>query len=213
MTKGLMAGIAALTLVAGGAAEARDQEIRRESNADMRGLTLLVGGGVEGYTNALASQIEPGAAYGVTLALKPSKVLGVELGYSGAINEFDTSRVLAASASGPDIVRNGAQAAVTLGLGAAPLQPYVMGGLGLSRYNVRAVAPGFADDTVGNVPVGAGLRLHVGSFTADARVAYNFLFDQEFSAALPPADVDLPGDETFSKGGRYTGTLNLGATW
>jgi hypothetical protein len=25
--------------------------------------------------------------------------------------------------------------------------------------------------------------------------------------------VNLPGDQTFSSGGRYTGTLNLGATW
>jgi hypothetical protein len=146
------------------------------------------------------------------VALKPSKVLGVELGYSGAVNDFDQDRLPEGATSGPDIVRNGAQAAATVALTAAPVQPYVLAGLGMSRYNVRGAAPGFQDDTVGSVPVGAGLRFHAGDFTADARVSYNFLFDQEF-AAVPPADVNLPGNETFSSGGRYTGTLNIGATW
>ncbi|WP_233609943.1 hypothetical protein [Corallococcus sp. AB049A] len=179
----------------------------------MRGLTFLVGGGVEGYTSGLRDQIDPGLAYGVTVAIKPTNVLGIELGYTGAISDFNDSRLLTTDTSGPDIVRNGAQAAVTLGLSATPLQPYVMGGVGLSRYNVRALAPGFQDDTVGNIPVGAGLRLHIGSFTADARVNYNFLFDQEFALTVPPSDVNLGSDETFSSGGRYVGTINLGATF
>jgi hypothetical protein len=209
MTKKLMAAVAVLVL---GSGSALAQE-RREPNADMRGLTVLLGGGVEGYTNALASEINPGVAYGATLVLKPTKVLGLEVGYSGAANNFDREQVAVAGRSGPDMLRNGAHAVATVGLSAAPLQPYVLAGLGLSRYNVRAAAPGFQDDNVGNVPLGAGLRLHVGNFTADARLNYNVLFDQEFAASLPTSDVNLPGDEVFSKGGSYAGTLNLGATW
>ncbi|MFP2898382.1 outer membrane beta-barrel protein [Corallococcus sp. 4LFB] len=211
MSKGLLAGTAAVAVLVAGSAQAASTELRR--SADMRGLTFLVGGGVEGYTSGLRDQIDPGLAYGVTVAIKPTNVLGLELGYTGAISEFNTGSVLATNANGPDIVRNGAQAAVTVGLTATPLQPYIMGGVGLSRYNVRALAPGFQDDTVGNVPVGAGLRLHLGSFTADARVNYNFLFDQEFALTVPPSDVDLGSDETFSSGGRYVGTINLGATF
>jgi hypothetical protein len=56
---------------------------------------------------------------------------------------------------------------------------------------------------VGNVPVGAGLRTHVGDFTVDLRGNYNFLFDQEFSG------VDTGLNET----GRYSGTLNVGGTF
>ncbi|WP_426750874.1 hypothetical protein [Myxococcus sp. Y35] len=193
-----------------GAGSAMAQE-RLESSADMRGLTFLIGGGVEGYTSALGSDINPGLGYGVTVAIKPSKVLGIELGYSGAINNFD-ERVLTGSTSGPDLVRNGAHAVATLGLGAAPLQPYVLGGVGLSRYNVRAPTLAFSDDTVASVPVGGGLRLHMGSFTADARVQYNFLIDQEFAANAPPGDVTI-GDRNFNSGGSYAGTLNIGATW
>lgn len=209
MSKKLVVGVAMAVTFWTGAALAQD---RGEDRSDMRGLSVLVGGGVEGYTNTLASDINPGATYGALVALKPSAVLGLELGYTGAVHELDTVLLPEGSSSGPDVVRNGAQAAATVALTATPVQPYVLAGLGVSRYNVRGTALGFSDDTVGNVPVGAGLRFHIGDFTADARVNYNFLFDQEFAAA-PTADIDLPGDETFSAGGRYTGTLNIGATW
>lgn len=178
----------------------------------MRGLTVTVGGGLEGYTNSLAADIDPGATYGATVALRPTKVLGLELGYSGALHGFDQDLNAVGAESGPDIVRNGAHAAATIGITATPVQPYLLAGVGFSRYNVRGTAPGFADDTVGNVPVGLGVRFHVGDFTADLRGNYNFLFDQEFAAA-PVANIDLPGDTTFSEGGRYSGTLNIGATW
>ena len=172
-----------------------------QRKGDMRGLTLLVGGGVEGYTGALAPEVNPGASVGVTAAIKPSKVLGIELGYTGAVNNFSTD----VGGSGPDIIRNGGQAALTLGLTASPVQPYVLGGVGVSRYNVRngGEALGFRSDTTGNVPVGVGLRTHIGDFTADARVNYNFLLANQFST----------GVENDLWNGRYTGTLNLGGTF
>lgn len=209
MTKKLVvgAGVAVLSLWTG-SAMAQGQE----ASADMRGLTVQIGGGVEGYTSALGQDIDPGVAYGATIVLKPTKVVGLELGYSGAANDFDT-RLPLTGMSGPDVLRNGAQAVATVGLTAAPLQPYVLAGLGISNYNVRNAAPGFQDDNVGLVPLGAGLRLYIGDFTADARLNYNFLFDQEFAGTVPTSDIDLPGNETFSSGGSYTGTINLGATW
>lgn len=179
--------------------DAEEVDMKKESDADMRGLTVMLGGGVEGYTGALAPEISPGATYGVTAAIKPSKVFGLELGYSGAVNNLDS----ATGGSGPDLVRNGGQAAVTLGLGAAPVQPYVLGGIGFSDYNVRNDAAGFSDDTVGNVPVGAGLRTHIGDFTFDLRGNYNFLFDQEFAGV----------DDGLNENGRYSGTLNIGGTF
>jgi hypothetical protein len=183
-----------------------DRDVQKESNANMRGLTLMVGGGVEGYTGALAPEINPGPAYGVTAAIKPSKVFGIELGYSGAVNNLDESVGNLTGANGPDLVRNGGQAALTFGLGAAPVQPYVLGGIGFSDYNFRgggAAAAGFGDDMVGNVPVGAGLRTHIGSLTADLRANYNFLFDQDFVGV----------DDGLNGNGRYSGTLNIGGTF
>jgi hypothetical protein len=174
---------------------------KEKKGADMRGLTVLIGGGVEGYTGELAGDVDPGATVGVTAAIKPSKVFGLELGYSGAANNFDAD----VGGSGPDIIRHGGQAALTFGLAATDVQPYVLGGVGLSRYNIRnGGATGFADDVVGNVPVGVGLRTHFGDFTADARVNYNFLLSDEFSPVTTEGGLET---------GRYTGTINLGGTF
>ena len=181
--------------------DAQTVDVNKESKADMRGLTVMLGGGVEGYTGALAHDINAGATYGVTAAIKPSKVFGLELGYSGAVNDLDGAGL--GVDNGPDLVRNGGQAALTFGLGAAPVQPYVLGGIGFSDYNFRGDSAGFSDDMVGNVPVGAGLRTHVGDFTVDLRGNYNFLFDQDFAGV----------DDGLNENGRYSGTLNIGGTF
>lgn len=169
---------------------------------DMRGVTLLIGGGIEGYTGNLASDVNPGGTAGISASFRPSRVFGFEVGYSGALNEVDQDLV-GEVRDGADIIRNGGQAALTLGLTATPLQPYVLGGVGVNFYNIRnGEAAGFQDDTVGTVPVGLGLRTHLGQFTADARLNYNFLFGQQFA---PAGDDDT--------GGSYTGTINLGGTF
>ncbi|MFP2913076.1 hypothetical protein ACLESD_50340 [Pyxidicoccus sp. 3LFB2] len=180
--------------------------------ADMRGLTFSAGGGVEGYSGGLAPRLDPGAAYGATVGLKPSRVVGLELGYSGAVNSIDLDGA-EDLAGNPQIVRNGGQAVATLGLTASPVQPYILGGLGLSRFNVRqgGEALGFSDDTVGSVPVGAGLRFYTGNFSADLRGNYNLLFDEEF-APDSIADSDAL-DVNFVDGNSYNATLNLGVTF
>ncbi len=171
--------------------------------ADMRGVTLLIGGGIEGYTGNLAPSVNPGGTAGVSASFRPSRVFGFEVGYSGALNEVDQDLV-GEVRDGADIVRNGGQAALTLGLTATPIQPYVLGGVGVNFYNIRnGEAAGFQDDTVGTVPVGLGLRTHLGEFTADARLHYNFLFGQQFAPAVGNDDT----------AGSYTGTINLGGTF
>ena len=185
-------------------------EVEEEEKNDTRGLTLLVGGGVEGYTGELAPQINPGATAGVRAALKPSKVLGLELGYSGALNNIDVAGTGAEGGvvDGPDLIRNGGQAVVTLGLFATDWHPYLLGGIGINDYNFRGgEAQGFTDDTVGNVPAGLGFRGHVGDFTVDARANYNFLFDKEFATGVEAGGGD------FGEGGSYQGTLSIGGTF
>jgi len=180
-------------------------EEKPESKADMRGLLVTLGGGIEGYTGDTHNLIKPGATYGVNLALKPTKVLGIELGYSGAVNEFKGAE----DVSGADIVRNGGQVVGTLGLSAAPVQPYILGGVGISRYNVRGSnSLGLKDDTNGAVPLGAGLRTHIGNFTADLRGTYNVMFDQDLA---PTLNDELGSINNVSQDGRYQGTLSIGA--
>ncbi|MFP2926015.1 hypothetical protein ACLESO_12500 [Pyxidicoccus sp. 3LG] len=183
-------------------------EVEQKEEDDMRGLTLLVGGGVEGYTGELAPRISPGATAGVRAAIKPSKVLGLELGYSGALNNIDIAGEDGGAVDGPDLVRNGGQAVVTLALFATPWQPYLLGGVGINDYNFRGgEGLGYDDDTVGNVPAGVGLRGHMGNFTVDARANYNFLFDKEFASGVESGGGD------FAEGGSYQGTVSVGGTF
>ena len=99
------------------------------------------------------------------------------------------------------MVRNGGQVVATVGLGAAPVQPYLLGGIGLNWYHVRAAGSGLNDDTSGNIPLGAGVRAYIGHLNLDARVDYNIMF----------AD-DLVNRSTTG-GGRYTGTVAIGSTF
>ncbi len=160
----------------------------RDENA-ISGITFLAGGGVEGYTGSLAPRIGPGASWGVTVGLQPLKVLGVELGYTGAANDLRNSN-LYPGGKGPDIVRNGGQAVLTLGLPFA-IQPYILAGVGFSHYSVRTgiKAAGFKDDTSGLIPLGAGVRAHVFHLTVDARFVYNVIFSQRFADRVNPQSI------------------------
>jgi hypothetical protein len=179
----------------------------------LRDPSVMVGGGVEGYTQALAPQIDIGVTYGVAVGLQPTRLLGLELGYSGAVNGIDLSR----HGAGIDreLVRNGAYAAATVSPFSSAVRPYVMGGLGFSSYNVRGGAAGLRDNVVGNVPLGVGVRTSPGAFIADARLSYNVLFDEEFAvgAPVPRSRTGGPSDLSISGSGRYSGTLNLGLMW
>lgn len=175
----------------------------KETGSD-KGLYVLLGGGAEGYTGDLAPDLNAGFAYGATIGYKPTRGLGLELGYNGGLTDIDTFGP-GGAANGADIVRNGGQAAITVGLVPTRLQPYLMGGIGIENHNVRGLAPlaGYQDDTSGYVPAGVGLRYNIGTLlTADARVSYNIPFSQNFA----PVSNDIWN-------GRYQALLQLGGTY
>jgi len=188
--------------------------VKEESSSSkhMRGVSVVGNAGVEGYTGSLAPRIDPGLTYGAALGLRPSKVFGVELGYSGAVNEVDTGSSNINAATGADIVRNGGSAVATLGLTASPVQPYILAGVGVNDYRVRGATAllGFKNDVSGDVPVGAGVRTQVGAFTADARFGYHIPFDDQFAAGTAARSfVGLNSENA----GRYQATVNLGSTF
>ena len=174
----------------------------RDWGAD-RGPYVLLGGGAEVYGGTLGSELNPGFAYGATVGVRPTRLLGFELNYNGALT--DVARVgPGGAANGADIVRNGGQAAITLGLLPTRLQPYLLGGVGIQHYSVHGLTPayGFVDDTSGYVPAGIGLRYNIGRLlTADARVDYNIPFAQDF------------GPSNTAMDGRFQGLLQLGGTY
>ncbi|CAM3968901.1 porin family protein [Corallococcus sp. ZKHCc1 1396] len=190
----------------GGAAAAQappDDAPLRSRQVEWKGPYFLLGLGVEGYTGKLAPNLEPGPAYGVTLGYRPNDFLGVEVGYSGGASSLTVSE--SPSIGNPDIVRNGAQAALTLGFTSTRLQPFVLAGIGVERYSVRmGNFFQFFDDTGGYAPVGGGLRYQLSPrLTAELRGSYSFLFGQDFARAQ-----DLGAGD-----GRYQGTLHIGGSY
>jgi opacity protein-like surface antigen len=183
-----------------------------KKKTDPRGVQFVLGGGVEGYAGTLAPRLQAGPTWGVRVAARPTKVIGIELGYSGAVNEINRSNNLfmgPGAGGGADVVRNGGEAVATLGLASTPVQPYLLGGVGMSWYDVRHGDGSMKDDSVGSIPLGGGLRSQVGAFTADARLGYSFLFDNQFAQA---PETSVRG-ATLTNGGRYAATLNLGSTF
>jgi hypothetical protein len=182
-----------------------------EEKDKVRGFTLMAGGGVEGYTGDLAPQINAGPSWRVTAAAKPTKVLGIELAYSGAVNELKGNGVVGLEGRGADIVRNGVDALATLALSATPVQPYVLGGFGVSRYSVRdgLQVMGFQSDTSERIPLGGGLRTHFGQFTADARFDYHLLINENFATRVSENSLV----KNSVSGGSYQGTVAFGATF
>lgn len=207
----LFAGALALSLF-GGVAMAQgtvnDPYNKPQERSVMRGVMVTAGAGFEGYTGGLRSELKPGVTWGVTAAVKPTKILGLELGYTGAANEL---RDPAFDVRGADLVRNGGQLVATVGLGAAPVQPYLLGGVGINWYHARALGAGLTDDTAGAVPLGGGVRAHIGHFTADARINYDILFSQNMANSVGLAST--ASSYSALGGGAYQGTLNIGSTF
>lgn len=159
---------------------------------------VMLGGGVDGYTGDLNHNLSVGPAWGATIGVTGT-IIGVEAGYSGAATELD-NRFGDNLGSGVDMVRNGGHAALKVNLAPTALHPYLLGGIGLEHRNFRnGESLGFENDTNGYIPAAAGLRWNLGAFTADLRVSYNFMFEDDF------APGNLSGD-------RYQGTFMLGGT-
>ena len=149
-------------------------------DGDLRGVTLEAGVGAEGYSGSLSNRIHVGPQWGFNVVFKPTTVLGIELGYSGSVDRFDASTLIGSShTTGASVMRNGAQALLSVGLTASRVQPYLMAGVGWNHYSILGGATDSGYRSVSNftLPVGIGLRTYfVGKFTLDARINYALSF-------------------------------------
>ena len=188
------------------------EETKVENGHWLKGASILVGAGVEGYTGSLASRVGPGPAWNLILGIQPSSVFGFEFAYQGALNSVKFSNFGLSTKGGADIVRTAGQANVTFAFGPWKVQPFVLAGLGINHDSVsdNARAVGFNSDTNGYIPVGGGLRGQIEGVMVDLRGCWQ----------LPFSDNLFPGNANentlgLATGhfGRWNATLNVGGTW
>lgn len=204
-------GAAALALPSVASAQDRDVDIdydydyqasTRAKKPD-RGVQVQAQGGVVGYPGEAASQLSPGALYGVVVGIEPPiPVIELELGYQGAAYQTD-ERLTGAQ---ENVIENGGQALLKASPEFGAWEPYAFGGYQLSRFNVyeRPNSTGAVqDDTLSKVPVGAGLDVHLGDVLVGARGSYNFVFNDDAFTNIPTANGDRDADQ-------LTGSLLVG---
>lgn len=158
-------------------------------------------GGIAGYTGGLGGLTGTGPAWGLTVNVQPSNILGFELSYDGSKNNVTDRRL----GEGPDLYRNGASGLLKVGLPfVEKVKPFVGGGLGVSYVAVRGESAGlYKDDTMEEVPLAAGLEFNSGGVTAGFRGTYRILVDEGFADRVNPDAGGGLLEAMFSLGGRF----------
>ncbi|WP_224245571.1 outer membrane beta-barrel protein [Hyalangium gracile] len=188
--KGLRVMAFVLGLGVAGTALARDEDKKGD-------LKVFLSGGVSEYTGELGEDINTGPAWGLTVNVQPTNILGFELGYTGSSNTVDNGLL-------PDarLTRNGATGLIKL---APPfievVKPFVGAGLGASYVSASGGAGLYDSDLVEEVPVAAGVEFNKGGLTAGLRATYRLLVDESFAS-----DASLGNPQ----GGLFDASLTLG---
>jgi hypothetical protein len=177
----------------------------------LEGVSVLFGGGVEGYTGSLSSRLAIGPAWTFILGIHPSSVFGIELAYQGGLQSLKNGDG-SGNSGRADIIRHAGQANVTFAFGSWQVQPFVLAGVGIDHYSVsdQAKAVGFSEGTGGYVPVGGGIRFRVGGATMDLRGSWQL----PFSDPLAPGGTgqNTLGLDTGNYR-RWNASLNIGGTF
>ena len=174
-------------------------------------------GGAEGYTGQLGDSLRAGPSWGVTADIQPKAPVGLELRYEGASNQLFGSGSVFDGPRAARVVHNGGDAMAKLSLANnnnSIVEPFLAGGIGVSRYTLSNSVAGYQDDNVGEVPLSAGVAFHPGGnrgkLDIGLRGDYNFLFDNQFS----PTDQTISYGLFSKQGGdTYRGLLTLGGNF
>jgi hypothetical protein len=176
-------------------------------------------GGVQAFSGQLSDSLRAGPAWGVDANLSPDVPLGLELRYQGASNQLFGSGNFFNGARAARVVQNGGEAMAHVSIARnnkSIVEPYVAGGIGLSRYSLSDSVPGYQDDTLGEVPLSVGLNVHPrlrntpATLSVGIRGDYKVLFSDQFAPTNQTTDYGF-----FSKqgGDTYRGEITLGGNF
>jgi hypothetical protein len=150
------------------------------------GMSVSLGGGLSTFAdNQFQDIADPGVAWDVRIAAGTRWPIALELAYLGSAQDIH--------ALGLDedalLVSHGGEAGLRLNFANfsrfAPLglQPYIAGGVAFKRYSIENASFNtsnvLADDTVVEVPIGAGIGFRASQVMIDLRGAYRFSFNED----------------------------------
>lgn len=186
---GAVATAALLAVPAFAAQESTERII--EENTQSRGilndLGVSVTGGYNAYTGSLGDDTNGGASLGVQADSRPLPLLGLELGYEGSRNSFESfdgslwrHNVGALAKVGPELGRDG------------NLRPFVGAGFGVSALNPSGGSElFFGNDFVTEVPLAAGVDYKFGAVRAGVRGSYRILGGEDLDAGQSGNNVNV----------------------
>jgi hypothetical protein len=162
------------------------------------GIEVAVGGGVEGFTDDRMRDVtDPGLAWDVRAVIGTRSPIALEGAYTGSAKPIES---IFGDQLDATLIGTGFEGALRVQL--LPLEaftPYAFGGLGWKRYDIAGedfttADTGIADeDTLLEIPVGAGLAYRNNGFVADARFTYRAAMGEDLvitNDALPDVDSD-----------------------
>ncbi len=169
------------------------QHAYKQGPASDAGIGFMVGGGVANFTAGnVRDATELGGAWDARFVFGTRRVIGLEAAYVGSVNDIN-----ALGLSGDaKLIGTGVQGLARLNLTTTALQPYLVGGAGWKHYaiaNERFNSSGIRnDDSIVEIPMGAGFAYHNAGFMFDVRGMYNYAINSNMFPGTP--GVDGPGD-------------------
>jgi hypothetical protein len=188
--------IAMLLVLAGGAgvsslarAGTTTASDRREEPFSASGIALLVGGGVNRFTDdALASGTGAAVAWSARIVLGTRRVFAVDVAYLGSIQSIETTR----SEDATLLVTNGLEVASRIHLLGNATRLYAIAGLAWRLYRLIEYDGTFSavleDDGVFEVPLGVGVSHTLTRFLLDLRLTFRPAFDDDLARTPDPSD-------------------------
>jgi hypothetical protein len=144
---------------------------------DGPGLGISAGAGVTGFVDDnLRDTAGLGAAWELRVVVGTRSMLAIESAYIGSARNVDLL------VDDVTLMSHGLEANGRLNIGVFPVQPYVIGGLGWSRYmlyNQGEMLDIRSDDDILTVPLGAGVSFYAASIAFDIRGTYRLAYDDE----------------------------------
>lgn len=176
----------------------------REDNRKILGApinSLSVGGGYANWTGEAADDITGGVTWDARLDLDVTQPIKLEIGYFGGVNSLTPSEL-----DEFNLYTNQLQAAAQVRpVRIWQLEPYLSGGIGVTRVSVAknpVLNVQYQSDTMGVVPLAAGVQWNfVPSWVLGARAQWDILFDNEILVQEDTTDSD-----------RWSLTANIGLT-